>query len=289
MTMLSTPKIKRNREPRSAIWDMVRITLGCGVMALAFRLFTNGNQIVAGGVVGLSTIAQHSFGWDPALTQWAVNIPLLVIGFFALAKGEGSRSVLGSLLLPLFILATKDVPVITHNLLLASIFGGLAGGVGLGLVLSGRGSVGGYSLFGRMVSPRLPVSLATIIFALDALTICASAWVFGFERAMFGLIAAFVMRRAIDGVLVGFSQAFVALIISNQEEEIRNRVIQEMDRGLTILPGKGGFTGEDRPVMMVVLSQTEVPLLRSIVRESDPGAFVVLTPASEVVGKGFVG
>lgn len=267
---------------------MVLISMGCLLMALSFRLFLNGNQIVAGGIVGVSTITEHAFAWDPAVVQWAINIPLLLVGFVALGKAEGSRSVVGSLLLPLFILLTRNIPLVTHNLLLASVFGGLCSGSGLGLVLSGRGSVGGYSLFGRMMSPRLPVSLATIIFVMDALTICGSAWVFGFERAMYGLIAAFVMRRAIDGVLVGFSRAFIALIISNQEIEIRNRVIEEMDRGLTVLPGVGGFTGEARPVLMVVLSQTEVPLLRSIVKACDPDAFVVLTDASEVVGKGFV-
>lgn len=274
---------------RHTSWDFVLIVIGCFIAALGFRLFTNANGIVAGGVVGVSTILQKEFGWEPALVGWAINIPLLGLGFAVLGKKEGMRSVLGSFALPMAILLTRNVHPVTHDGLLAAIFGGLTYGAGLGLVLSARGSVGGYTLLGRVGAKKFPVSVTAVIFACDACTIVVGAQIFGADRALYGLVAAFVMRRAIERVLLGFSRAFLATIISSDEEGIRRRILVDMDRGLTLLPATGGYTGEPRSVIMVVLSQTEVPLLRTIVREADSKAFVVITDTAEVLGQGFHG
>jgi uncharacterized membrane-anchored protein YitT (DUF2179 family) len=275
------------RGKRSGAWDSLSIVAGCALMALGFRLFMNGNGIVAGGVVGLSTLLEQRFGWEAAWVQWGINLPLLVLGFWGLGRAAGARSALGSLVLPLLMLVTRSVPTLTHTPLLAALFGGVVYGAGLGLVLSGSGSVGGYSLFARLVTKRLPLSVSNAIFALDALTILGGGLLFGAEKAMYGLIAAFVMRRALDTVLLGFSRTKLALVISTAHETIRQAVIAELDRGLTILPGTGGYTGDPRPVLLIALGQAEVPHLRSLVRAHDPDAFVVLTDAAEVLGKGF--
>jgi uncharacterized membrane-anchored protein YitT (DUF2179 family) len=271
----------------SPLGDAVLIALGCLLMALGFRLFFNDNHIVAGGVVGLSTILETACGWNPARVQWGINAPLFGLTVLVLGRGEALRILLGSLLLPLAILLTAEVRPVTQTPLLAAIFGGLVYGAGLGLVLFGRGSVGGWSMLARILSRKLPLSVGAVLFTLDALTVVAGGVLFGAERAMYGLIAAFVFRRALDGVLLGFSRSKLALVISTQEESIRRAILTELDRGLTILPGAGGYTGESRPVVMVVLGQAEVPALRSLVRERDPDAFIVLTDAAEVLGKGF--
>lgn len=275
------------RGPRGPLWDSASILAGCALMALGFRLFMNANGIVAGGVVGLSTLLERRFGWEPAWVQWGINLPLLVLGFALLGKAAGARSALGSLALPLLMLLTRTLQPLTHTPLLAALFGGVVYGAGLGLVLSGSGSVGGYSLLARLLSKRLPLSVSNALFFFDALTIIGGGILFGPERAMYGLIAAFVMRRALDSVLLGFSHAKLALVISTAHEPIRRAVLETLDRGLTLLPGTGGFTGETRPVLMIVLGQAEVPALRSLVRQLDPDAFVILTDAAEVLGKGF--
>lgn len=280
--------ILRGQKP-SPIGDTLIIAAGCLLMALGFRLFFSANHIVAGGVVGLSIIVETARGWNPAWVQWGINLPLFGLALGFLGRGEALRSLLGSVLLPLAILLTVSVRPVTHTPLLAAIFGGLLYGTGLGLVLFGRGSVGGWSLLSRMLSRNLPISVGGALFVLDAITILAGELLFGAERAMYGLIAAFVMRRALDGVLLGFSRAKLALIISTKEEPIRQAILTELDRGLTVLPGSGGYTGEPRPVLMVVLGQAEVPALRALVRSHDPDAFVVLADAAEVLGKGFRG
>lgn len=264
------------------------IAAGCFAIALGFRLFTNANGIVAGGVVGLSTVLQSAFRWDPATVQALVNLPLLGIGWIALGREEGLRSVVGSVLLPVAVAATRPLAPLTHDPLIGAVFGGVFIGGGLALILSARGSVGGYSLVGRIAARRLGVSVASTLLVLDGLTIVAGAWLFGAEKALLGLVAAYVMRTAIDRVLVGFGTSFVALVISKAHGPLRERLLRDLDRGMTVLSAQGGYTGDDRPVLMVVLGRSEVPLLRAIVSEVDPDAFLVLTDATEVLGHGFV-
>lgn len=279
--------VSLTRGKRSGLWDGVSIAAGCALMALGFRLFMNANGIVAGGVVGLSTLLERRLGWEAAWVQWGINLPLLVLGFVVLGKAAGMRSALGSVLLPLLMLLTRAVPTLTTNPFLAALFGGVVYGAGLGLVLSVSGSVGGYSLLARLLSRRLSLSVSNALFVLDALTILGGALVFGAEKALYGLIAAYTMRRSLDAVLLGFSRTKLALVISAHSDPIRTAILAELDRGLTVLPGTGGYTGDPRPVLLVALGQAEVPHLRTLVRQHDPDAFVVLTDAAEVLGKGF--
>ena len=264
------------------------IAVGCLAIALGFRLFTNPNGIVAGGVVGLSTVLRGAFGWEPALVQALVNLPLLVLGAWVLGREEGLRSLLGSILLPASIWATARVPALTHDPTIGAVFGGASIGVGLALLFSARGSVGGYSLIGRIFAKRFGVPVATTLLVTDGLTIVASIGIFGAERALLGLVAAYVMRTAIDRMLVGFNRAYVAFVISKCHEDLRRRLLFDLDRGMTVLSATGGFTGEDQSVLMVVLSGGEVPRLRAIVAEEDPEAFVVISDVTEVLGRGFV-
>ena len=279
--------VRARREPQGLAWDLLLIVAGCLAMALGFRLFINANQLVAGGIVGVSTILERLWKLEPAWIQWGINVPLLLVAARTLGAAAGVRSVVGSVALPAAILLTKGVAPVTHELLLAAVFGGLLYGLGLGLILRGGGSVGGWSLLARLLSRSLPFSIGGILFFFDAATILGGAAVFGAEKAMYGLIAIFVLRRALDAVVLGFSRAKMAMIISEKPDPIREAVLKDLDRGLTVLPGTGGFTGESRPVLLVVLGESEVPALRALVQKQDPGAFVVLTDAAEVLGKGF--
>lgn len=276
----------RRRSP-SAVADTLWIVAGCLCVALGFRLFLNGNHLVTGGVVGLSTLLEHALRIDPAWTQWAINIPLLLLAFKVLGPAGGLRSLLGSLLLPLCVLLLRPLPPLTGNLVLASVFGGALYGLGIGMIFWGSGSVGGFTVVAQILARVTPVKRSAALLAMDAAVLLAGASVFGTERALYGLLASFAMRRTIDGVLSGFGDARVAWIITGRHETVRAMVLKELDRGLTVLPGEGGLSGEARPVLMAVLSQSEVPRLRERVRAIDPDAFLFVTDAAEVLGKGF--
>lgn len=276
----------RRRNP-NALTDTFLIVVGCVGIALGFRLFLNGNHLVTGGVVGLSTLLEHALHVDPGWVQWALNIPLLLVAFRALGMAGGLRAVLGSLLLPLCVLLLRPVAPLTQNLLLASVFGGALYGVGIGLIFSGSGSVGGFTVVAQILARVTPLKRSVLLMLMDAAVILSSVPAFGVERALYGLLAAFAMRRAVDAVLSGFTDARAAWIISTRHAEVRQMILQELDRGLTVLPGEGGYTGDDRPVLVTILSQSEMPRLRERVRAIDPDAFLFVTGAAEVLGEGF--
>ena len=184
---------------------------------------------------------------------------------------------------------TKSTGLVTlPGAFVGALFGGATFGGGLALILSARGSVGGYTLVARIAARRLGVPMGSCLLLMDGLTIVASAWLFGPERALLGLVAAYVMRTAIDRVLVGFGTSYVALVISNAHRPLRERILRDLDRGLTILDATGGYTGDERPVLMVVLGRSEVIALKAIVSEVADGAFMVVTDPTEVLEKGFV-
>lgn len=273
-----------------AIWDYLQIIVGCFIVAATFNLLLNGNRLVNGGLTGISTLLHSSFRIEPAVTQVAVNAVLFFLGTALLGRRFGVKTLVGIVLLPTFVFLTRHFQPLTSNLLLAALYGGVGTGVGLGLLFRGGGSVGGTSLAAQIMARYLGMGIGTALLVCDGLIIAIASLTFGPEPAMYGLISLFVVKRTVDVVQSGLSTSKLALIICKEQagvEAIRRAVIEDIDRGLTILNGTGGFTGQDRPVLMVVVSETEVSRLKALVHAADPSAFLVLTDAAEVLGEGF--
>jgi len=280
------PLIPLNGPVRHAA-DITMIVIGSLITAIAFNIFMLPNKIASGGVSGLSVLAQSWLGAEPAFTQWALNIPLFILGVLILGKQYGVRSLLGSFVLPLFIYITRDFPVPTSNPLLASIYSGIGVGLGLGLVFRGRGSTGGLTILAQIIQKVSGLSFSMSVVLLDGTVITLAAFVLGMEQALYALIGLFVTGRVINALEVGFSNSKVAYIISEQTEGISQAILNDLDRGLTKLNAQGGYTGDHRTVLMVVVGQNEITRLKAIVRSVDPGAFVIITEAHEVLGEGF--
>ncbi|WP_408892912.1 YitT family protein [Paenibacillus taichungensis] len=273
--------------PWRNVVDTVSIILGSFLIAMAFNLFLLPNQIASGGVSGLSILGKHWLGLEPAYTQWAINIPLLIAGFLLIGKQYGIRSVLGSIVLPLFVYLTKDWTVPTTNPLLGSLYGGIGVGLGIGIVYRGRGSTGGMSILARIVQKYSGLSYSLCVVMMDATIIIMAAFVLSLEQSLFALIGLYVTGKVIDAVEMGLGNSKVAYIISNQTEPITKVILDDLDRGLTKLEAKGGYTDDQRTVLMVVVGQNEVPRLKALIRSVDPGAFVIISNAHEVLGEGF--
>lgn len=280
------PLIPLNGPVRHAV-DLALILIGSFITAVAFNMFMLPNRIASGGVSGLSVLAETWLKLEPAFTQWALNIPLFILGVVLLGKQYGARSLIGSVVLPLFIFLTKDLPVPTHNPLLASIYGGIGVGLGLGLVFRGRGSTGGLTIAAQIIQKFTGLTFSLSVVLLDATVIGLAAFVLGMEQAMYALIGLFVTGKVIDTLEVGFSFTKVAYIISDHTEAISRAILHDLDRGLTKLSAQGGYTGDARVVLMVVVGQNEITRLKTIVRSVDPAAFVIITEAHEVLGEGF--
>lgn len=273
--------------PLYRVVEYGQLTVGAFLVALSFNLLYNPNQIAAGGVAGISTIAEAFVSWEPALTQWALNIPLFIIGLWLLGRKFGVKTAYGSIVLPLFVFLTRDMAPLTNQMLLAAIFGGIGVGVGLGLVFRGRGSTGGVDLVAQIVHHYTGLSHGLSVAMLDGLVILTAGIVFSPEQAMYALIGLFVTSKTIDIVQIGFSNSKVAFIITERPQEVREVVLRAIDRGLTVLRGFGGYTGEAKQVFMIVVGQTEVTKMKALVRESDPEAFIILSDTAEVLGEGF--
>ena len=289
-------KDKRRRRsftpPQNPLWNILfeygHILLGSAIVAIAFNLFLLPNRIASGGVSGISTIVYDLFGIEPAFTQWSFNIPLFIAGILLLGGLKyGVKTFIGTAFLPFVVFITRHMEPATTDPLLGAIFGGIGVGLGLGIVFRANSSTGGTDLAAQIITKYSGLSLGASVFIIDGLIVATSAVVFSIELALYALIALFVTGKTIDIVQMGVGYAKVAYIISEKQDEVREGILVDVDRGITKLEGYGGYTDHKRPVLMCVVNQTEVTKLKQIVQKIDPKAFVIVTNATEVLGEGF--
>ncbi|WP_419177278.1 YitT family protein [Thalassobacillus devorans] len=263
------------------------VIIGSFFVALAFNVFLLPNNIASGGVAGISTITKGVFGWEPGLVQGLLNVPLFITGVIILGKNFGLKSFVGTLILPLFVYLTSGLSPATPNPLLGAIFGGMGVGLGLGIVFRGRASTGGIDLAAQIIHKYTHLPLGISLAMLDGMIVTTSAVVFSVEEGLYALIGLFATSRTIDFVQVGLNTSKNVMIISENVEEVRAAILNEIDRGVTVLEGSGGYTEQSRKVIMCVVQQNEFIKLTQTVKMIDPEAFVVAMNATEVLGKGF--
>lgn len=265
----------------------ILLLLGAFTIAVSFNLFLLPSGIASGGVTGVSILVERLLGLTPAITQWALNIPLFLLGLWLLGRRFAVKTILGSLVLPLLVLLTSQWPPPTHNPLLAAIYGGIGVGIGLGLVFRAQSSTGGLDLAAQLLHRYTGLPLGLAVACLDGLVIAAAGFIISPENALYALIGLFVTSKTIDVVQTGLLVSKVAFIISAKTEEISEAILHELDRGLTKLTALGGYTGESRTVLMVVVGQNEVTRLKLLVQSVDASAFVIISDTAEVLGEGF--
>ncbi|MFJ5964439.1 MULTISPECIES: YitT family protein [unclassified Bacillus (in: firmicutes)] len=262
------------------------ILIGSTIVAIGFNTLLLPNQIAAGGVSGISTIMQ-SFGFEAAYVQWGLNIPLFIAGFYLLGGTFGVKTLVGSIFLPLMVFLTRNIAQVTHEALLAAIFGGVVIGIGIGLVFLGNGSTGGTALAAKIINKYTGLSLGTCLAMMDGLIVLAAMTVFGIEEGLYAVIGVFISSKTIDVVQAGFSHSKMAMIITGHEDEVRQAVFDQIDRGVTKISAVGGYTDHDRPILMCVVGQSQFTKLKQVVKAIDASAFVIVMDVKEVLGEGF--
>jgi uncharacterized membrane-anchored protein YitT (DUF2179 family) len=267
--------------------DYILVLIGAAIIGLTFNVFLLPNQVASGGVSGISTILKSVFGWEPAYVQWAFNIPLFIAGVILLGKHFGVKTLVGTIFLPFVVFLTNDLEPWTNDAFLAALFGGIGVGAGLGIVFRGNASTGGTDLAAQIINKYTGFTLGRCVVMIDGLIVLSAAIVFDIEKGLFALIALYVTSKTIDLIQVGFGRSKMALIITNKQEEVREGILNKIDRGVTKLSAYGGFTDHERPVLMCVVDQTEFTKLKQLVETLDSSAFVVVMDAAEVVGEGF--
>lgn len=271
------------------VFDYAQIVAGATLCGIGTNLFFVPNKVVSGGVAGIAILAHYLVRTPVGLVVLALNVPLLWIGWrFA----GGMRFFWRTLTAVVVMSAAIDfsAPFVTpptSDRLLVICYGGLVDGLGMGLVFRGRGTTGGTDVLAQLAHRRLGIGVGQALLAMNVVIFGAAGFVFGAEPVMVALALAFVSARVMSVVQEGFSAARAALIISRDPDAVREAVIARLARGVTVLHGQGGYTGEPRPVLYVVVSAQEVGRLKRLVAQVDASAFVAITPAQEVLGEGF--
>lgn len=271
------------------IREISGVSVGVILIALGLDLFLIPNKIAAGGVSGIATILHYLVHVPVGVAMLALNVPLFALAVYRLGLRFGFRSLYGTIALSIAVdLLAPFLPVPTHDILLAGLFGGVLVGLGLGLVFKYNGTTGGTDLAAAVLRTYTGVNIGQLLFLVDASVVIAAGITFdSAELAMYALITIFVTAWLIDLVQEGFSYAKAFLIISDRSSEIAAAIVKELNRGATAWPARGVYTGRDREVVLSVVNRSEVTRLKELVYGVDPRAFVILADAHEVLGEGF--
>lgn len=265
----------------------LQIVLGCMLGAAAYPMFLVPNAIAPGGLTGVATILNVLFHTPVGTVSLLMNVPLFIVGYRSMGRVFAFRSLVATVLFSLLI-DWLPLPVVTTDTLLGSLFGGALMGLGLGLILRGGATTGGTDMIARMVHMRLQhISMGAFLFFIDVGVVLSAGFFIKAESALYAFISIYTGTRVIDLVVEGFDRQKACYIITGQTETVKEKLMGELGRGLTILSAHGGYRGEDRPVLLCIVSAQEVSRLKTIVRLNDERAFVFITEAHEVLGEGF--
>ena len=267
------------------------IIIGCIICALSYAVFLIPHQIVPGGVTGIAMLLHFLYHTPVGLAAIILNIPLFIIAIRILGVSYGIKSVIAIFITNLlidFLVYTIKIPTPTNNTVLAALYGGLLLGAGLGLVFRGGASTGGTDIVGQILTRFTNLSVGMWIMIVDFVVITLAGVTTGsFELALLGYLALFLSSKVIDLVLEGMDYARAAFIISTKQDKIINGIYDKMRRGVTILDGYSPYTKEKRPVIMCVITKKETHIFKSLIKDIDDNAFVILTDVFEVLGQGF--
>ncbi len=286
---------QRPRRP-AVVWSAVRHTLqtyalilvGTLLVALANDLFLIPNNVFSGGVTGIALIINHYTGAPVGVVFFACNVPLLLAGLRWLGGWRFvARTLFAVVVLSVAIDALRPfLTPVTHDPLLYTLYGGLLGGVGEGLVFRGYGTTGGSDVIALLLRRRgVPINQTLIGF--DALVYAGAALVLGADRALYALIGSYAASRMIALIQEGRSDTRMAYIISSRPDELVARILTDLGRGATFLRGSGAYSGNDQRVLLVVVRQPEITRVTDLIHELDPHAFVIISEAHTVHGEGF--
>ena len=272
---------------RAELKNDLLVMVGLLVAAAAYRMYLIPNQVVAGGFTGVGQLLNHLLGVGVGTVNIALNVPLFLASMRSMGVRFGIRSLVAMVLLSLLI-DHLPLPAASDDMLLASVYGGVISGIGFGLVLRGSATTGGTDMLASLMHRVLPVlKVSYAIFLVDGLVIVASAFVFEPQAAMYGLISAFICNVLVDLVLEGPNAAHAYFIISDESDRIAERIMSEMDRGVTALNAMGMYRRTEKQVLLCVVNRFQTMHLRRLIFSVDPSAFVIAARAHEVLGEGF--
>ena len=266
----------------------IQLIVGLFIASIAFNLFLLPNNIVFGGVSGISIIVKQIFGINPSIFILIVSGLLLIVSYIFLGKEATSASAVGSFLFPIFVNLTSNIQSVISlgetEMLLVAIFGGVLYGLGVGLVFKAGFTTGGTDTINQIVSKCFHTSMGNAMLMSDGLIVLSGVFVFGVNKLMYAIITIYIIGMLTDKVLLGISDSKAFYIITEESTKVRDYVLNYLNHGVTILDARGGFTKEKQNVLLCVVPTKEYFKLKEGIHEIDSKAFFVVTDAYEVFG-----
>ena len=291
MSIFSTTKnlaILGNLEKKNYFKRLIQFIIGCFIVSTAYNVFIVDNKIVPGGVGGIAVIINNLFGIENTITIVALNIILLILSFFLLGTEKTRKSILGTVLFPLFIKLTENfnvwLEIDNSNVLLSVLIGGILYGIGAGLVFKAGFTTGGTDILNQIISKYAKISIGKSMLISDGTIVLSSAIFFGLDIMLYSVVILYIISYISDRIILGISDNKMLYIITDKDEEIRDFILNKLKHGVTVFKAKGGYRKIKGNVLMTVLPTKDYYTLRTGIKEIDRTAFFIVTDSYELYG-----
>ena len=268
--------------------EYIIVALACMVMAFNTSYFFIGNKLAQGGVSGLSLIIHYLSNIDMSYLYFALNIPLIILAYIFLGKNFLLKTLFATFILSVFLKVFASFSEPLDDILLAAIFGGAINGIAIGIVFYAGGSTGGIDIIAKIINKYTGIPISRILLTTDFIVLSMVAVIFGKVIFMYTLISLVISSKMIDIIQVGIYSAKGVTIITTKEDEIRKRIMEDTGRGITLIDARGGYTQKEIGMLYCVVGQYQLIKVKTIVKEVDPSAFMIVADVHEVIGNGFL-
>ncbi|WP_080145648.1 YitT family protein [Marinilactibacillus piezotolerans] len=272
---------------KETVKNLALITIGSFLYAVSVNVFTVPNDLAEGGLTGFSLILFYLSGIEPSYTIFISNIAIIAMGYRFLDKKTLNYTIVANGIISVMLLIVTRWSFIPETTLLAPMGAGVFMGAGIGLIMLGHGTTAGGDILAKMMQKYLGINIPTAILLIDLCIVVPSIFIIGAENVFLTLVNLVVQSKVIDFVLEGLNPRKSFFIISEKYDEIAKQIEQQIGRGITILDGKGYYTGNQKQVLYIIISRREVLAIKRIVESIDPNAFVTISHVQEVTGEGF--
>lgn len=288
LNTLTIPKQHSKAPFKTLFKRFVFLIVGAIMVAFALELFFVPNNIIDGGVVGLSLMAAYLSKLPLGIFLFIINLPFLYLGYKQIGKTFAISTSLAVTVLSISTYFVHKLAIhATEEPLLAAVFGGIMLGVGVGIVIRYGGALDGTEIIAILLNKTLPFSVGEVVMFFNVFILGSAGFVFGWDRAMFSLIGYYVAFKVIDITIEGIDESKSVWIISEKYRDIGEAILDRLGRGVTYLHGEGAYSGDDKNVIFTVITRLEEAKLKSIVEEKDPGAFLAVGNIHDVKGGRF--
>ncbi len=277
------PRTKRQKLIRM-IEKYIMIFIGAVLTAVGLELFLVPNQIIDGGIIGISILISHITDIPLAVLIVALNMPFLYLGYKQIGKTFAFSTIFAVMSLAGWVVYFRPIPELTNDLFLAAVFGGIVIGGGVGLIIRYGGSLDGTEIIAIILDKRTGFSVGEVVMVMNLFILANAGFVFSWDKAMYSLVAYFVAFKVIDITIEGLDETKGVIIVSDNPDEIAETLLARLGRGVTVLHGAGGFSGEPKKVLYSVITRLEIAKLKAIIYEKDENAFATVQDVHEVIG-----